>query len=551
MSPSNETLYLGFGGALTAFGLIFAVYQLRTPQWDLVLRIRNSWQRNLFWILGVIGLILVLLRVLIAELSIDCIPPFIFEIAAYLFFIASPLSLILLSTRTKGLFCKTKAIHFYRELVHEISKSTESNTNAAIEVLLDNFRTICESAKRSDDSDESSAARAVLDVVLSDESVVKQLTTKRLDDLHFVFMMIEEKRIDRTISYIGIEKIFSNLFYDKNSFFFKHLQGEGLALSSNIYDSIFSKPSILSNFNVFDFGVLRYSRREYLDLTGVEVFIEALKRTIKTYITTDAVPPIHINDGLSYLSDIFKDQCLKIRTEEKRGTDIEYFLKDEREILCRIGRFFRTDFLYIDLEGQVKASVVKKENKVDDPDFHSTETINAGIAAAIYKAFEHLSYIEKTYNWEWQLILDLMGVMNRDNQIMEGYRPPFEKRIWQQIATNVKRREYPAVLRIYLTYIGFHAASGQPHRNEWLNEQTEKIKRLLYIDLKPLLDEKALMINKKPIEEALLPDRMEYKNGVFTYKYGFNRDYENEIAKPPEDLESAMKDIETESETLP
>jgi hypothetical protein len=47
--PSN---YLGLGGALTAAGFIITVYQLRTPLWALVLRIRTHWQRNLVWYLG-------------------------------------------------------------------------------------------------------------------------------------------------------------------------------------------------------------------------------------------------------------------------------------------------------------------------------------------------------------------------------------------------------------------------------------------------------------------------------------------------------------------
>jgi len=55
---TNAPVYLDVGNALAAFGLIFAVYQLRRPQWDLVLKIRDSWQRNLFWILGTVGLLL-------------------------------------------------------------------------------------------------------------------------------------------------------------------------------------------------------------------------------------------------------------------------------------------------------------------------------------------------------------------------------------------------------------------------------------------------------------------------------------------------------------
>ncbi|GEM_PF-6334467 len=42
-------VYLDLGGALAAFGLIFAVYQLRKPQWELILRIRESWQSIVYF----------------------------------------------------------------------------------------------------------------------------------------------------------------------------------------------------------------------------------------------------------------------------------------------------------------------------------------------------------------------------------------------------------------------------------------------------------------------------------------------------------------------
>ena len=77
--PVETPIYLDLGGALAAFGLIFAVYQLRKPQWDLVLNIRDKWQGNLFWIFGGIGLLLTLIRVLVSETYIFCLP-FSFEL---------------------------------------------------------------------------------------------------------------------------------------------------------------------------------------------------------------------------------------------------------------------------------------------------------------------------------------------------------------------------------------------------------------------------------------------------------------------------------------
>ena len=106
MILSDPPVYLDLGGALAAFGLIFAVYQLRKPKWELILRIRRRWQSNLFWIFGGIGLFLVLVRVLLPQEWLQCFPflfgnPLSYEVAAYLFFIASPVSLLYFSTKSK------------------------------------------------------------------------------------------------------------------------------------------------------------------------------------------------------------------------------------------------------------------------------------------------------------------------------------------------------------------------------------------------------------------------------------------------------------------
>lgn len=141
MSPLYDTasipIYLDLGAALAAFGLIFAVYQLRKPQWDIVLRIRSSWQKNLFGMLGGMGLLLTLTRVLLSDDLIYCWPfPFdtllFYEILAYLFFIASPLSLIYFSIRTKGLFNERSSRKFYEVMVRELSRTNDEGVNAAL-----------------------------------------------------------------------------------------------------------------------------------------------------------------------------------------------------------------------------------------------------------------------------------------------------------------------------------------------------------------------------------------------------------------------------------
>jgi len=551
----NSPIYLDLGGALAAFGLIFAVYQLRKSQWDLVLRIRDSWQRNIFWIFGGVGLLLTLIRVLLSDFLIYCWPfPFdtllFYEIAAYLFFIASPLSLIYFSTKAKGLFNEKTSRKFYEVMVQEISKTNDERINAVLEVLLYNFKSICKAARENKKDDETGqSARAVLDVILSDESVVKILTTKRLDALQFIFAIIEKYSISRRESGIGIPKIVKNLFYDKESFLYKHLGRDGLALSSNIYDSIFDSPVILANFDLFGYPTLEYSMRKEIGLSGINVFIEALSRSIKTYLKTGNVPARHINNGLSYLSETFGDLCFKISTEEKRGIDTKYHLKDEWWALHLIADFLGHDYPFLAYQEELNQAIAEREKTTPEVDFYSNSTINAGIAAGLYKAFEQLSYIENTTD-TYHIVLELLHGMIYESERKEGYRGPFEKRMWEQISNNVVKRHYPAALRTYLVFIGFCLASDRDQRQGWIGEQAERMRRLLYVDLKPLLDEGAEMVNKEKMKDALLPQLMDYKDGHFTYKFGFGRGEEKIISTPPEGTSSALEGVDLEHRSL-
>lgn len=552
----NPPVYLDLGGALAAFGLIFAVYQLRKPQWDLVLKIRDKWQGNLFWIFGGIGLLLTLIRVFVSETYIFCLPfpfdiPLFYEISAYLFFIASPLSLIYFSTKTSGLFNEKTARRFYESLVWEISKTADENINAALGVLLPNFEAICKATQTHKEKDEiHQSASAILDVVLSDAGIVKVLTIKRLNALQYIFSIIEKYKVSRRDAGIGIPIIVKNLFYDKDSFFYKHLEREGLALPLNIYESIFDTPVILDNFNLFSYPTLWHSMPKELGTIGLRVFIEALSRSIKTYLKTGEVSPRHINDGLSYLSETFGNICRAISDIERKGGDTSYTgLQEEWWALHQIANFLGHDYPFLAYQEELNANVAEKEKTVSEGSFFSDSTINAGIAGAIYKGFEQLSYIENTTD-TYHTVLELLHGMIYESERKEGYRPPFEKRMWEQIAANVIHRHYPAALRTYLEFIGFCAASDANQRQGWVGEQTERMRRLLYVDLKPLLDADTEMVNKEKMKDALLPKSMSYEDGKFTYTFGFGKGEKKIIPPLPEGSRSALEGVDLEHRSL-
>lgn len=552
----SQPIYLDLGGALAAFGLIFAVYQLRKPRWDLVLRIRRSWQRNLFWILGGVGLTLVLARILLPQEWLEFLPtpfndPLTYEVIAYLFFIASPLSLLYFSIRTRGLFNKKTPRKFYESLVWEISKTSDDNVDAALEILLSNFHDICRAIREHKEKEEvRQFASAILDVILSDSVAVKILTTKRLDALQHILATIEEHNINKRDAGIGIPRIVRNLFYDNDSFFYKHLNREGLALPLNIYEGVFSSPIILTNFDLFNYPTLEYSMRKEFGVTGVGVLIEALSRSIKTYLKTGKVPPRHINDGLARVSEIFDDICLAISIDEGRGVDTRYSLKDEWWTLSCIANFLGHDYPFLAYQEELNQEVTKKEKTVPEASFCSNVTINAGIAGALYKAFEGLSYIENTFDIH-HVGLKLLHGMMYESERKEGYRPPFEKRIWEQIAANIIHRHYPATLRAYLHFVGFRAASGKSQvHGGWLDEQTERVRRLLYVDLKPLLDADAKMVNGEKMKDTLLPKSMRYEDGQFKYTFGFGKGETEIIPPPPQGATSALVGVNLDHPSL-
>ncbi len=553
---ANPPIYLDLGSALAAFGLIFAVYQLRKPQWELVLRIRSGLQSNLIWIFGGVGLLLVLIRVVLPQEWLFCLPfplntLLSYEIVAYLFFIASPVSLLYFSTRSKGLFNKNTARKFYESLVWEISKTSDDNVNAALGVLLPNFDEVCKAIREHGQKEEiHQSASAILDVILSDAAVVKVLTTKKLNALHYIFATIEKHGISRRDAGIGIPILVKNLFYDKDSFFYKHLNSrEGLALPLNIYETIFNSPVILTNFDLFGYPTLGYSMRKEIGLAGINVFIEALSRATKTYLKTGSVPARHINDGLSHLSEIFGDLCFTISAEEKRGIDTKYALKDEWWGLHEIARFLGHDYPFLAHDEELSQEVADRERTTAEVDFYSGSTINAGISAVLYKTFEQLSYIENTTD-TYDTVLELLHGMMYESERKEGYRVPFEKRMWEQIGANVVRRHYPATLRTYLVFIGFCLASDRGQRQGWVGEQAERMRRLLYVDLKPLIDSNTEMVNNEKMKDALLPQLMNYKGGKFTYKFEFGRGEEKEIDPPQEGAGSALEGVDLDHRSL-
>ena len=289
--------FLDLGGALAAAGLIGLVYQFRTTLWALVLRIRGGIQEKLVWIFSGAGLFIMLIKALIlgGEFQFLTRNPMYYDISAYIMFIASPVSMLLLSTKNKIYKYSTKDA-FHKELVREISKNSENSSQAVFDLFIVNFEAICISMK-SEDKMTSESARFMTNEVLSEESIVDILTTKRLDALIFFFECLEKYKLNANDLLVCMPKIAQKLLLDDQSFLYRHLELRGLSLSSCIY-KVFDFRNILGNFDLLNEYQLCYIDEKEFRSIRVKVFINVLNKLIENYKKSSSIRSHSIKNGL-------------------------------------------------------------------------------------------------------------------------------------------------------------------------------------------------------------------------------------------------------------
>ena len=540
-------LYLDLGGALAALGLIFAVYQLRQPNWDVVLQIRPWWQRYLFWILGVAGLILTLIAVLLDRFQPAWLPLWLsdtlpYQILAYFAFAGSPMSLLWFANRRDGLFTHSSASRFCDVLMNHIATRDERDVDAVLGVLLANFEIICQYTNDWRDT-ACHHARFILGAILSDSAIVDVLTTKRLDGLLYIFSCAET--VSTMFSYRGFPRLLRNLYFDPDSFFYKQNRDNDLISTMNIYETIFGSAALLAKFEPFGYPALDYSMRPRIGAAGVDVLIESLSRSIKTYLISGRVPAGHINAGFEYISEIFGDRCMRA-DREREGNNATFPRTPAWETIDKIAHFLGHDLLFIAAQTEWDRSIIQSEAVGSDDGFASSISISPAIAEALCEAVSQLSSIDKAANifWSYQTVVELLhGLMLEDSAFSADYRRAFETGIWKRIHANVVRRFFPATLRTYLEFMGFLLVFSGSNRGAWAENQKERIRRLLYVDLRPLFDRAETMINGKSMQEALLPQVMRYQNGRFYYRARFGEGEESQIDEPARDASSALEGI--------
>ncbi|MFA5934550.1 MAG: hypothetical protein WC827_01530 [Candidatus Paceibacterota bacterium] len=545
----NPPIFFSVGEALASIAILLAIYQFRKEEWFIALRVKSYIQPVVFITLSLGVIFSIISSIILIEN-----PVYVFQLSIFWQILASILiafSILFLFVQAtnKKLFKVENSRKFYEVMVRELSRSNPERLNVILNALLENLDNICQFAKQDYNNKGTQSAINILDVILGEASIVDLITTKRLDALRYIIFILEEHKLTEQ-RVRGFPRIVRNLFSDQNSYLYTHLDKSGLALSTNLYGSLFGSTFILSNFNIFSWPSIDYKMQSGLNNIQIEVFIEALSQAIEAYLKTGLAPARHINDGLSHLSSIFNNLCLEINTEEERGVDTKYVLKDKWWSLHIIANFLGHDYPFLAYEDEFNQVVIEREKTATEAGFYSNSTINEGIAATLYQAFTHLDYIKHT-NDTYHTVLELLHGMIYESQYKQGYIAPFEKRIWEQIAINVIKKHYPGVLRSYLTFFGFALATSADRKGRgWKYEQTERMRRLLYIDLKPLLDTDTLMVNEKFMKDVLLPDDMKYRYGKFFYTMGFGRGPEVEITEPPTGSISALDGVDLNDRSL-
>lgn len=553
-NPQNPPIFFSIGEAISALAILFAVYQFKREKWSLALEIRNYIKKVV-----VASMSLGIIFSVVASLVSFVDPKNIFQLSIFWQVISSLLiafSVVFLLTKAtnKNLFNRRSSRNFYEVLSWEISRPDDNRLNLALDVLLDNLDNICKAISEDPlESEYNQSARNILDVILSDSSIVRLLSTKRFDGLMFIISVIKKYNINMSHSPKGIPMIFQGLFLYPDSFLYKQLDRNGLALSANLYSSIFESSQMLNNFDLFGYPTLGFSSPQEITSSTISVFLEAISKSIKTYLKTGKVPVRHVNNGIEYISNLFGDICFKIRDEQDAGKNKRYNTNGNWWLLDKISHFWGHDYLFIghrerfnEKDIVFNEDILTSEKLSKEANFNSELSINEAIAAALYKSFTNLSAIEKE-NDTYHIVLNLLNGMTYEPNLQEGYILPFTQRMWIQIGKNVLGKHYPMVLKSYLQFVGFCLVGDQGQRAGWAGEQAERMRRLLYVDLKPKLDAGEVMINDKPMKESLLPDCMDYKDGKFTYTMGFGNGPTKIIDPPQDGSESALADIDWEN----
>jgi len=521
----NPPIYFSIGEAITAIGLIFAVYQLRRGTWLIALETRKK-TMIIIGVLLLLGLIFVFIASII-PLTIKGDPNNIFqaalfwEILAGIFLICSP-GLLLFNIRSKDLFKENTAANLYSSLLRRITSKSSEDLNAAIDVLKYNLKDILRKIPsqyriRRDEqlSEIEMYAHHIVGIIISDPMLAEHIIVSRAD--FFQLFLSSVKKYNLWSGYIDIDTVFNSLmkaaFKNKGSYLYRELEFSGTGIYKPFLNGIFFDQRVFQELRPFDNLDVDYGER--VDIEKVELFISAFEIAIKGYWHNN-----HNSCGYSHFRQAFEklEFMLSRIIDESDCIENKKQESDLSSKLIKIEHFLGNFFMY-----EYKEAVEK--NKVSEQDLNvKIERKSYGIYPVSLTSY----YIKSVYNFlciindlkEKSLIRHYAMEASRkfllyDDASLDKMRELLLELIWEQIKENIKGF-YPLVLPSYLSVIGMWQSSVSGSRKDQYN----KIVDFLNKKVKPLILKNKKMANDDLIEEMLLPPEVKFnrKKGLFEWQ---------------------------------
>lgn len=531
----NISLYISLGEALGVFGIVFAIYQIKKPEWDILLNIRHPVERYAVWWSGIIGFILVMASCICHYNQQDT--AFIWlQFLGLFFLIGSPGALIYYGAKDRKIFNKDTAKDFFEVLYSVISRSTNTTLDACINVLFYNLPEITNYAKKSENLEgnpilveEKCAeyARAVLEVVLSEPKVATYITTSRLDFLVSFFEEVKSKKLTQKSIGHTIEKIINSLFNNPSSFLYTHFELSGLSLIIDLNKHIFHDLHILSNFRPLGYWY-SYDRdidSGYFNQKRLTVYLNSFSNAIQAYWNDhenrknlsheDRVNPRYLWDGFNSLNSYVTNCVFEINgsnKEEQRKLCFTLLGDIARFVGREIPKFYKNAF---------------EQSLLEDTDINPpykpreySPGFSINYAEFVKEFLEELSLIKNKDLLVRHIALDATNEIfdsyenEKEENIFAGIREYIIKIIWEKINDNINGF-YPPLLRVYLAI--FYLDRGNTQK--WFTEERNKLISLLYNDLKPKIENKEIMADCELFEKELLPSYIEFNTQQKIFEY--------------------------------
>lgn len=498
---------LSLGEAVAAFGIIFAVYQLRSPTWRISLRIKEGYLSSLVWILSGIGLFFVFLASLTPRATslTESFPyPIFWEHLGFLFLVSAPVSLLMIASQTKGLFNPARAKKFYHVLLQSASTGYQEDLESSITVIHKNLETLIDAIKliENQEPDRDSYqlyAQDLLELLFSEKPIADYIVTYRIGFLFALLHQIKDKQLSQITIGMGFQKIVRCLFENPNSYLYKQLDYQGLTLYAPIYDVLFGNTYFIEEFSVLsmwdEYGISEEIRSspQY-----AQTYLHAVEKAIDANKFQNAVASQRIASTLIYrLCDYAQHITSPLRTRER---------SQYSTILMYIEIFFGRDFplAYKKYADENVVSIFEKDSKKDST---LRQSLTATYAEALVKFLGIISSIDDRKlerDYALSATRELLPIHD-DGGIFDNIRKCFFEYLWEEIENNVKHGYFPAVLRIYIQMMYWNDNS-MPH---WRKIERKRLIEYLYKELRPRIKKGELMANYKDKKEyELLPSEV-------------------------------------------